>query len=38
VQALADVLPHSERRILEHQDHGADPEVLAPVLREFFAS
>ncbi|SRR6266545_7282902 len=35
-QALADVLPHARRRTLEGQDHGAAPEVLAPVLVEFF--
>ena len=37
VRALADVLPSARRRTLEGQDHGADPEVLAPVLAEFFA-
>ena len=36
VEALADLLPHAERRTLEGQDHGAAPEVLAPVLEAFF--
>jgi pimeloyl-ACP methyl ester carboxylesterase len=36
VAALADVLPNAERRSLEGQDHGAAPEVLAPVLVDFF--
>jgi pimeloyl-ACP methyl ester carboxylesterase len=35
VRALADVLPHARRRTLEGQTHGADPEVLAPVLEGF---
>ena len=35
VAALVDVLPNAERRSLEGQDHGAAPEVLAPVLVEF---
>lgn len=34
-QQLAQVLPEAERRSLEGQDHGAAPEVLAPVLEEF---
>ena len=38
VQALADVLPDVRRRSLEEQDHGPAPEVLAPVLGEFFAA
>jgi pimeloyl-ACP methyl ester carboxylesterase len=37
VRALAEVLPHAQRRTLEGQDHGPDPEVLAPVLEGFFA-
>lgn len=37
VQALCDILPHAQRRSLEGQDHGAAPEVVAPVLVEFFA-
>jgi pimeloyl-ACP methyl ester carboxylesterase len=34
--ALAAVLPNAERATLEGQDHGPAPEVLAPVLVEFF--
>ena len=34
--ALAAVLPNAERATLEGQDHGPDPEVLAPVLVGFF--
>ncbi len=37
-QALADVLPNALRRTLEGQEHDVSPEVLAPVLDEFFAS
>jgi hypothetical protein len=37
VQAIVDVLPDARRRTLEGQTHAADPEVLAPVLEEFFA-
>ena len=37
VQAVADVLPNAQRRTLAGQTHGAAPEVLAPVLEEFFA-
>jgi pimeloyl-ACP methyl ester carboxylesterase len=37
VRALAEVLPNAQRRTLERQDHTADPEVLGPVLVEFFA-
>jgi len=37
VQAVAAVLPHAERRILQGQTHDVDPEVLAPVLEEFFS-
>lgn len=37
-QALADVLPNVQRRTLEGQDHGAAPDVLVPVLVEFFSS
>lgn len=36
VQALVDLLPHAQRRTLAGQDHGPAPEVLAPVLNEFF--
>ncbi len=35
-QALADVLPDGQHRILEGQEHNVDPAVLAPVLVEFF--
>lgn len=35
-QALADILPHAQRRTLAGQDHGPAPDVLAPVLVEFF--
>jgi pimeloyl-ACP methyl ester carboxylesterase len=34
--ALAAVLPNAERATLEGQDHGPAPEVLAPVLVQFF--
>jgi pimeloyl-ACP methyl ester carboxylesterase len=37
VRALADLLPHAQRRSLEGQDHEVAPEVLAPVLVKFFA-
>jgi pimeloyl-ACP methyl ester carboxylesterase len=36
--ALAKALPHGETRSLEGQEHNVDPTVLAPVLKEFFAS
>ncbi len=36
VQATVDALPNAQRRTLEGQTHGAAPEVLAPVLMEFF--
>lgn len=36
-QALADALPNAARGTLEGQTHDADPQVLAPVLAEFFA-
>ena len=35
-QALACVLPHAQNRTLPGQSHGVEPEVLAPVLVEFF--
>jgi pimeloyl-ACP methyl ester carboxylesterase len=35
-QMLADTLPNAQRRTLPGQTHGAAPEVLAPVLVEFF--
>ena len=34
--AIAAVLPHAERRTLPGQGHGAAPDVLAPVLVDFF--
>jgi pimeloyl-ACP methyl ester carboxylesterase len=37
VGALAAVLPNAQRRTLDDQTHAAAPEVLAPVLVEFFA-
>jgi pimeloyl-ACP methyl ester carboxylesterase len=37
-QAVADVLPHAQRRTLSGQPHNVDPEALAPVLVEFFHS
>ena len=36
VQTLADKLPHAHRRTLEGQTHAVAPELLAPVLVEFF--
>ncbi len=36
-QALANVIPNAQARILEGQGHNVDPAVLAPVLAEFFA-
>jgi pimeloyl-ACP methyl ester carboxylesterase len=35
-EALSPLLAHPERRTLQGQDHNVAPEVLAPVLREFF--
>jgi pimeloyl-ACP methyl ester carboxylesterase len=35
-QALADVIPDAQSRILEGQEHNVAPEALAPVLEEFF--
>ena len=37
VQAVVDTLPNAQRRTLKGQTHGAAPEILAPVLEEFFA-
>jgi pimeloyl-ACP methyl ester carboxylesterase len=34
--ALANVLPHAQRRTLEGQDHGPADEVLVPALKDFF--
>lgn len=36
-QALSKVMPHAEVRTLNDQTHAVSSEVLAPVLREFFA-
>lgn len=36
VQALVELLPHAQHRTLAGQAHGAAPEVLAPLLVEFF--
>ncbi len=35
-QALADILPNAQRRTLADQTHDVAPEILAPVLEEFF--
>jgi hypothetical protein len=37
VRALVEVLPDGQHLTLEGQTHGADPEVVAPVLEKFFA-
>ena len=34
---LADVMPNGQHRVLEGQEHAVPPEVLVPVLVEFFA-
>jgi pimeloyl-ACP methyl ester carboxylesterase len=34
---LADVMPNGQHRVLEGQEHAVPPEVLVPVLDEFFA-
>jgi pimeloyl-ACP methyl ester carboxylesterase len=34
--ALVDLLPDAEHKVLEGQDHGVAPDALAPNLREFF--
>ena len=34
---LADAMPNGRHRVLENQEHSVPPEVLAPVLAEFFA-
>ena len=36
-QALAEVIPDAQHRTLEGQEHNVSPDVLAPVLVEFFA-
>ena len=35
-QAVADALPNAEYRSLSGQTHDINPEVLAPVVEEFF--
>jgi pimeloyl-ACP methyl ester carboxylesterase len=35
-QALADVLPNAEHRVLDGQTHMVKPKALAPMLTEFF--
>jgi pimeloyl-ACP methyl ester carboxylesterase len=35
--AIAESLPHAERRIVARQSHVADPKVVAPVLEQFLA-
>jgi len=35
-QALTDILPNAQRRTLTGQDHAVDPQILAPLLEEFF--
>ncbi|KQL44023.1 hydrolase [Brevibacillus choshinensis] len=37
VKALVNVLPNAKRRILEGQDHNVAPDLLAPVLTDFFS-
>src|SRR5262249_60731099 len=37
-QAVADLLPHAERRTLEGQTHEVAADAIAPVLTEFFAA
>ncbi len=36
-QALAEVIPDAQTRILDDQEHNVAPEALAAVLEEFFA-
>jgi len=35
-EALIELLPYAERRTLEGQFHDLTPDVLTPVLKEFF--
>ncbi len=37
VQAVADVLPNARHRTLAGQTHAVSPDVLAPILVEFFS-
>jgi pimeloyl-ACP methyl ester carboxylesterase len=36
-RALADALPDAHHRTLEGQEHGVEPDAIAPVLADFFA-
>jgi hypothetical protein len=36
-QAIADIIPHAQRRTLEGQTHNVAAEAITPVLVEFFA-
>jgi hypothetical protein len=36
-QQVADALPNGRHRVLESQEHVVPPEVLVPVLTEFFS-
>jgi pimeloyl-ACP methyl ester carboxylesterase len=36
-QAVADALPHAQRRTLKRQPHNVAPEAIAPVLQEYFS-
>lgn len=36
-QALSELLPAARQRTLEGQSHDVAPDILAPMLREFFA-
>jgi pimeloyl-ACP methyl ester carboxylesterase len=38
VRTLVEILPHSQRRTMEGQTHEVAPDLLAPVLKEFFAA
>jgi hypothetical protein len=37
MRALADILPSAQHQILDGQTHMVKPEVLAPMLAEFFS-
>ncbi|MFG2561133.1 alpha/beta fold hydrolase [Streptomyces sp. NPDC048496] len=37
-KALGDLLPGASHRTLDGQDHGVDPRVLAPALKDFFTA
>jgi hypothetical protein len=36
-RALADAVPDTQHRTLEGQEHGVEPDAIAPVLADFFA-